>query len=248
MASCGRDSVRVFPRPRVAVITTGTELIPPGQTLAPAQIRDSNGPMLVVMARDMGLEPPEHRHADDRLESLLDALDQSSSADIILLTGGVSVGNYDLVPKALEEFGATTIFHKVRQKPGKPFLLARKDEQLFFGLPGNPLASHFCFHRYVAAAVRRMEGKPPVPGSIFGELAEPVGAKRGRTYFVTARAVRCGDMSSKWRIHALPSATSADIFASAMANCYVEIPPGAEPVPEGKTLPFTWIGNAPWPH
>ena len=248
MASCGRDSVRVFPRPRVAVITTGTELIPPGQTLAPAQIRDSNGPMLVVMARDMGLEPPEHRHADDRLESLLDALDQSSSADIILLTGGVSVGNYDLVPKALEEFGATTIFHKVRQKPGKPFLLARKDEQLFFGLPGNPLASHFCFHRYVAAAIRRMEGKPSDLRAQEGELAEPVNRKRVRTYFVAARAEHADQAAGGWRVRPLPGVSSADIFASCPANCYAQIPPGDDAARAADVISFTWIGNAPWPN
>lgn len=248
MASCGKDSVRVFPRPQVAVITTGTELVQPGQTPTPVQIRDSNGPMLVVMARDMGLDLPEHRHADDRLESLLDALNRSADADIILLTGGVSVGNYDLVPKALDEFGAQTVFRKVTQKPGKPLLLAHDGEQLFFGLPGNPLASHFCFHRYVAAAIRRMEGKPSDLKALQGELAEPVNRKRGRTYFVAARAEHADDAAGGWRVYPLPGVSSADVFASCPANCYIQIPPGEDAVGAADAVSFTWIGNAPWPN
>ena len=245
MASCGRESVRVIPRPCLAVITTGTELAAPGAIPTSAQIRDSNGPMLVVMGRDMGLDLPTHRHSDDRLESLLDALEQSTDADVVLLTGGVSVGNYDLVPEALEQFGAKTIFHKVRQKPGKPLLLARKGEQLIFGLPGNPLASHFCFHRYVAAAIRQMEGKPSGLQSLRGELTESVDRKRGRTHFVAATAEHA---AGGWRIRPLRGISSADIFAACPANCYVEVPPGSDAAEAGDLLCFTWIGNAPWPN
>ncbi len=248
IASCGGSTVRVVPRPKLAVITTGSELVPPDVTPSAAQIRDSNGPMLVVMAHDLGLQPPAHRHADDRLEPLLDTLHQSAEADVVLLTGGVSVGNYDLVPKAVESLGAETVFHKVRQKPGKPLLLARKDEQLIFGLPGNPLASHFCFHRYVAAAVRRMEGKPPGLHALQGELSAPVGRKRARTYFVAARAEHADDVEVGWRIRPLPGVSSADIFASCSANCYVEVPPGKGAAEPGEVLSFTFIGNAPWPN
>ncbi len=248
MASCGQDSVQVVPRPRLAVITTGTELAPPGTMPTAAQIRDSNGPMLVVMARDMGLPTPTHLHADDRVDSLLGALGQTADADIVLLTGGVSVGNYDFVPQALEDFGATTIFHKVNQKPGKPLLLARRDEQLIFGLPGNPLASHFCFHRYVAAAIRQMEGKPSRLQSLQGELTESVGRKRSRTHFVVARAEHTDEPNGGWRLRPLRGVSSADIFAACPANCYLELPPGTETAQAGEILRFTWIGNAPWPN
>jgi molybdopterin molybdotransferase len=248
MASFGRESVQVIPRPRLAVITTGTELTAPGATPSAAQIRDSNGPMLVVMARDMGLDPPSHQHSDDRLESLLDALAQSADADVVLLTGGVSVGNYDLVPEALEHFGAKTIFHRVRQKPGKPLLLARKSQQLIFGLPGNPLASHFCFHRYVAAAIRQMEGKPSGLQALQGELTESVDRKTVRTHFVAASAEHAGSETGGWRIRPLRGVSSADIFAACPANCYAEVPPGTAPAGAGDLLSFTWIGNAPWPN
>ncbi len=248
IASCGRDSVQVTPRPRLTVITTGRELVRPDVTPTTVQIRDSNGPMLVVMSRDLGLHPPAHRHADDRLEPLLDALHRSADADVVLLTGGVSVGNYDLVPKALESFGAKTVFHKVRQKPGKPLLLARKGEQLLFGLPGNPLASHFCFHRYVASAVRRMEGKPPGLHAMQGELVAPIGRKAGRTYFVAACAEDAEDAAGGWRLRPVPGVSSADVFASCSANCYVEVSPGEGAAAVAEVVSFTWIGNAPWPN
>jgi len=248
IASCGRESVRVIPRPRLAVITTGTELVSTGESPGLAQIRDSNGPMLVAMARDMGLQTPSHRHADDRIDSLLDALRQNAEADIVLLTGGVSAGNYDLVPKAIEDYGATTIFHKVNQKPGKPLLMARKDEQLIFGLPGNPLASHFCFHRYVAAAVRQIEGKATDQQPLRGALIESVRRKPTRTHFVPARAARDNKEVGRWTVRPVPGVSSADIFASCHANCYVEVPSGGGLIDIGEVLSFTWIGNAPWPN
>ena len=248
IASCGRESVQVVPRPRLAVITTGTELVSTGTTPGLAQIRDSNGPMLVAMARDMGLHTPSHRHADDRIVSLLDALRRSAEADIVLLTGGVSAGNYDLVPKAIEDYGATTIFHKVNQKPGKPLLMARKNEQLIFGLPGNPLASHFCFHRYVAAAIRQIEGKAPDQQPLRGTLIETVRRKPARTNFVPARASRDNKEVGRWTVRPVPGVSSADIFASCHANCYVEVPRGSGSMDAGEVLSFTWIGNAPWPN
>ena len=115
--------------------------------------------MLSAMVREMGLSPPPQLRAADQLDATLQAIAASASANIIVLSGGVSVGTYDFVPRALEQFAAETIFHGVNQKPGKPILFARRGEQLIFGLPGNPLSCHFGFHRYVAAAVRVMSGR-----------------------------------------------------------------------------------------
>lgn len=246
LASFGLESVEVIPRPSLAVITTGAELIPPGRPPGPGQIRDSNGPMLQAMAREVGIEPPPHLHAEDRLEAILPALDGAAGSDIVLLTGGVSAGKYDLVPDALEGYGAERIFHRVSQKPGKPLLLARKGPQVLFGLPGNPLGCHFCFHRYVAAAIRQMEGKTPVRGPTDGQLADPVRPHPERTYFVPARAERPPETSAYWRIHPLPGVSSADMVASCRANCYVEVPPGTREIPSGEVLSFTWLGSAPW--
>ena len=247
MASFGLRHVRVTPKPQLGIITTGAELVSPEARLTPGQIRDSNGPMLSVMARDLAVEVPVHLHADDQLDSLLETLEQVSGREIVLLTGGVSVGTYDLVPQALREYGAEIVFHKVRQKPGKPMLFARKGSQLIFGLPGNPLASHFCFHRYVTAAIRKMSGKRPAPEAVPGELAGPVRPKRGRTYFMVADARRAAH-DEPWRIHPAPGVSSADVYNSCRGNCYVEVPPGATELDAGEILAFSWIGGAPWPH
>ena len=246
LASFGRHSVRAVPHPRLGVITTGGELIPPGQEPQPGEIRDSNGPMLVAMAGELGCERPPHLHAPDRLEPIVEALQQTADRDIVLLTGGVSVGTYDLVPAALSQYGAEVVFHKVRQKPGKPLLAARKGTQLLFGLPGNPLACHLGFHRYVAAAVRKMEGKPALPQPLYGELVQPIAAKGGRTHFVPAHAKYAPDAPSGWRIELLPGVSSADIFTGCRANCYVEAPPGDRPIAAGESLPFTWFTAAGW--
>ena len=247
MASFGMEAVPVTPRPSLAVITTGGELVPPHTDPAPQQIRDSNGPMLLAMARSMGLNRLPHLHAEDRLEAILHVLEQVATVNVIVLTGGVSVGTYDLVPLALERYGTELVFHKVRQKPGKPLLLARKDSQLVFGLPGNPLASHLCFHRYVAAAIRGMQHKPPVPAPVSGTLTDPVHPRRGRTFFVPACAQPAAG-ARQWLIRPLPAVSSADVFASCRANSYVQVPPGGAKIPAGEMLAFQWIGGAPWPN
>jgi molybdopterin molybdotransferase len=246
LASFGLETVRVIPRPSLAIITTGAELIPAGRRPGPGQIRDSNGPMLQAMACELGSEGPPHLHAEDRLEAILQALERVAERDIVLLSGGVSVGKYDLVPDALEGYGAQRVFHQVAQKPGKPLLLARKGSQLIFGLPGNPLSCHFCFHRYVAAAIRQMEGKTPVPDPVSGRLAAPVRPRRGRTFFVLALAERLHQASTDWEIRPLPGASSADMFACCGANCYLEVPPGDVEIPAGKVLRFAWLGSTPW--
>jgi molybdenum cofactor synthesis domain-containing protein len=254
LASFGLGSVEVVPRPSLAIITTGAELVSlntgetpvPLDLLGPAQIRDSNGPMLRAMARELGIEQPALLHAEDRLEAIVETLEQAADQDLVLLTGGVSAGRYDLVPDALQSYGAECTFHKVAQKPGKPLLLARRGRQLFFGLPGNPLSCHLCFHRYVAAAVRQMEGKPPLCGPFRGQLAEALRPRRNRTFFVQARAESLPQGPAAWQIRPLLGASSADMFACHQANCYVEVPPGETPVPAGAVLEFTWLGPGPW--
>jgi molybdopterin molybdotransferase len=244
MASFGKSSVQATPKPSVGIITTGTELVPIGEQPKAAEIRDSNGPMLLALARERGIEQLQQRHTSDHLDAILAALTDLAGCDILLLTGGVSVGSYDLVPQALLAFGVDVIFHRVRQKPGKPLLFATKGPQLFFGLPGNPLASHFCFHRYVTPAIRQTSGKSPSGEVLHGELTEPVPPKPVRTCFVAARAER-DERARTWKIRAMPGVTSADIFGACQANCYARIPPGHEEIPAGETVEFSWVSGPP---
>ncbi len=246
LASFGVESVEVIPRPRLAIITTGAELVPVGEEPRAGKIRDSNGPMLSAMAADLGIEPAGHVHVGDRLEDIAAAIERFGDEDVVLLTGGVSAGRYDLVPDAVRRLGAEIVFHKVTQKPGKPLLVAAKGPRMIFGLPGNPLSCHFCFHRYVAAAIRRMAGKPPGAEVYQGRLAEPVAPKPERTYFVPARAEGEESGGTVWSVRPLPGLSSADMFGTCLANCYLELPPGETAFHAGHAVRFTWIGGAPW--
>lgn len=241
IASFGRNTIGVIPRPSLAVITTGGELVAAGHDPSAAQIRDSNGPMLSAMAVSIGLAPPQTLHADDCPTAIRAALDSVADRDIVLLAGGVSVGTYDLVPEALRQYGADMIFRKVAQKPGKPLLFARRGPQLLFGLPGNPLACHLCFHRYVAAAVRQLAGKPAESHPLLGRLTGAVKGARLRTFYATARAEPDRSTGNGWLVHPLPGVSSADIFSTCKANCYIEVPVGSEEISAGSPVRFTWV-------
>lgn len=235
LASVGRQDLVVVPAPRMAVIVTGEELVSGPQDLRDSQIRDANGPMLMALAVSFGLALPEYRVVGDDRVAIQAAVEASSDCDLVVLSGGASVGAFDCVPGAIADWGAEILFHKVRQKPGKPLLLARRGANLIFGLPGNPLACHFCFCRYVQAAAANMCGRGR---SITGEgrLASPLRPDRGRTFFVPAKLDREPSQPGAWRVNPLPGVSSADIFHSHQANAYVEVPPGAEELPAGTAV------------
>lgn len=170
LAAAQRTQVQVYRRPRVAIISTGSELVEPGQPLGPGQIVDSNQYALAALVAQIGAVPvPLGIVADDRAavkEAIASALSQ---ADMVLSSGGVSVGDYDYVDAVLEELGATLHIRSVAVKPGKPLTVATASaagsRQLYFGLPGNPASAMVGFWRFVAPAIQRlsgMEGSPSV--------------------------------------------------------------------------------------
>ena len=243
LATFGLTHVRVVPNPVCAVITTGSELA--GAVAAPAafQIRDANGPMLSALLREAGIPEVIRCHAADTLESLESALTRARSADVVLLTGGVSAGAYDLVPAALEAHGVHLMFHKVTQKPGKPLLFGKMGTRLFFGLPGNPLATHLGFHRYVLAALHVMAGRSLAPQPVLeGRLAGELQGAGTRTLFKLCRVQRG---NAGWRVIPLPGKGSADIFSVALANAYVRIDPDVGPFHTGERVAFTPLGELP---
>jgi molybdenum cofactor synthesis domain-containing protein len=175
LASVGLREVRVIPAPTIGILTTGGELIGGGAPES-AQIRDSNGPMLAAMAASCGLKPAWLLHAQDDVRAIAAALETMHACDLIVLTGGVSMGRYDLVPDSFQQIGAEVVFHKVSQKPGKPLLFARRGRQLFFGLPGNPLAAHLWFvlgHAECEGDTRRTWSLRPMPGRSSADLFGP---------------------------------------------------------------------------
>jgi len=245
LAAFGIKTIKVFPYPSIAIITTGNELVRPGEKLGAAQIHDSNGPMLVAMAKSFGISNVTLLHADDRLESLERALEQVAKVEIVIFTGGASYGNYDIVPKALNRFGIEIIFHKVTNGSGKSFLFGEKSSQLFFGLQGNPLPCHMCFYRYVVPAIHQMAGKSLNRIYHSGKLTSPLSIKNGKcngndAHFILARAeIRNGG----WQVTQVKTKSSADIFTIYSANSYITLPPGVHDISGGTTVDFLLIGE-----
>ena len=162
LAAVGRTTARVVPAPRMAVLSTGDEVVEASETPGPSQIRNSNGPMLLAQIVRAGGQPHYVGVARDRLDSLAPLVAEGLKADVLLLSGGVSAGKLDLTPGVLEAAGVVSHFHKVEMKPGKPVLFGTRERPdgrpptLVFGLPGNPVSTFVCFELFVRPAVRRL--------------------------------------------------------------------------------------------
>ncbi|WP_138482914.1 molybdopterin molybdotransferase MoeA [Dyadobacter bucti] len=152
--------VEVYRKPRIGLLVTGDELLKQDEPLSHGKIYESNSAMLVSALGQEGILRVEVKYAKDDLESTMAALqDLAEKNDVVLATGGVSVGDYDFVGKALSGIQAETVFYKVRQKPGKPLLFAKTSKTLFFALPGNPASSLVCYYEYVLPAIRKLSGR-----------------------------------------------------------------------------------------
>jgi len=158
LASQGIESVRVGAQPRVAIVTTGDELAAPGQQLRSGEIFDSNGLMLASLAAKTGMEVAIRRHCPDNFATLCTTLRDAVHQDAVIISGGVSVGEHDLVREALREIGAEINLWRVAVKPGKPFLFGKRDRCLIFGLPGNPVSTFVTFLVFVRPALLQMMG------------------------------------------------------------------------------------------
>jgi molybdopterin molybdotransferase len=149
----------VYSKPSVGLLVTGDELLKAGETLVPGKIYESNSAMLEAALRQAGIANITVGYAADDLDATIDALAELlEQNDVVLASGGISVGDYDFVGKALEALAAETIFYKVRQKPGKPLLFGKKGQKLIFALPGNPASSLVCYFEYVLPALRKIMG------------------------------------------------------------------------------------------
>ena len=163
LAEAGRSKVAVFPRPTVAVLPTGNELVAIDAQPGPGQIRNSNGPMLLAAAQRAGAMPIDLGIGRDDAAQLAQLARSGLEADILVISGGVSAGVLDLVPAVLTELGVEQVFHKLRLKPGKPLWFGRlahvHGDRLVFGLPGNPVSSLVCFELFVRPAIQRLAGR-----------------------------------------------------------------------------------------
>ncbi len=159
LANLGIDVVKTFDSPNVGIVATGNELVAPGTQLQLGKIYESNSIMLQAVLKKYGIEKVTLSKAIDDLESTIEIINaQLQNSDIVIISGGISVGDYDYVSEALQKNGVKQIFHKVNQKPGKPFYFGVKNNQLVFALPGNPAAALTCFYIYIVPAIRKMMG------------------------------------------------------------------------------------------
>lgn len=193
LAAAGLARVPVVRRPKLAVISTGDEIVEPGRPKRRGQIRNSNGPALTALAVQAGADAAYLGIARDRKASLTAKLAKARSADVLILSGGVSVGDYDLVKSELGASGVKTVFWRVRIKPGKPVFFGVRGRQLVFGLPGNPTSSMVTFHLFVRPAIDRLLGRTTIgPASATAVLDETIALKPGRTQFLRGRLTSRG--------------------------------------------------------
>jgi len=192
LASAGVGEVAVHRRPHLHLIVTGSELLPLGAPIEPGKIHESNGLMVGLLAGRVGAEVTDHGVIGDDREATIAAVEAGLAGDVLVVSGGVSVGPHDHVKTAFETCGAEEVFWRVRIKPGKPLWFGRRGDTLVFGLPGNPLSTIVCFSVFIAPALRRLQGERDArPDYCAGRLTAPATAADDRTTFLTA-ALRPG--------------------------------------------------------
>ncbi|HEX3661932.1 MAG TPA: gephyrin-like molybdotransferase Glp [Acidobacteriaceae bacterium] len=230
-AACGAANVVVSARPRVAVLATGDELVEVAQSPLAHQIRNSNSYSLAAQVAAAGGTPELFPIVRDEVSETEAAIRQAMPFDLILLTGGVSMGRFDYVEPALLGAGAEFLFTGVRMQPGKPVVFGRLGEKPFFGLPGNPISTMVTFALFVSPLLRALGGeKETAPRFRMARLEEDVAVKAGLTRFLPARLQSDVQETSVRRI---AWQGSGDLTAAARANVFLVVPEDRERLDEG---------------
>jgi molybdopterin molybdotransferase len=234
LAACGIVRVPVVREPRVALLATGDEIVDDPALLRPGRIMNSNGPLLAALCAAHGLEVVLEDRVPDALDDLVRALRTAlRRADLVILSGGVSVGDFDLVPAAFSRLGLRTRFSRVAVKPGRPATFATGRGRALFGLPGNPVSVYVMFHLMVLRAAARLTGAALPDRAFRLPLARGFRRRRAdRTEFVPARLDRDG------RAEALPIHGSADLLALTPADGLISIGTGTRSIPAGARVDF----------
>jgi len=235
LASAGAGEVAVHRRPRVHLLVTGSELLPLGAPPEPGRIHESNGLMVRLLAGRAGASVTDHGIVGDDREATRAAIETGLAGDVLVVSGGVSVGPHDHVRPAFADCGVDELFWRVRIKPGKPLWFGRAGATLVFGLPGNPLSTIVCFCVFIAPALRRLAGERDArPALEPGRLAAPAEASDGRTTFLTA-ALRAG---ADGVLEATPTERQGSHMTGALGESdgFVVAPETAGPLPAGAAV------------
>jgi molybdopterin molybdotransferase len=250
-ASVGRPQVKVFVRPRVAILTTGDEIVAIDAEAGPAQIRNSNTYSLAVQVQQAGGDPVLLPIAPDEPRRLRELIEEGLLCDLLIMTGGVSMGRYDLVERVLESLQAEFFFTGAKIQPGKPVVFgrcksgtgtatrggasdsgSRNSHTYFFGLPGNPVSTMVTFELFARPMLEALAGMRPQPfGFLHAQLKAEIRVKTGLTRFLPA--VLSGKYEQS-QVELVPWQGSGDMAARARANCYIVIPPDREQIPAGE--------------
>lgn len=222
LGQVGRAQIAVYRRPRVAVLSTGDEVVPVDAQPGPTQIRNSNSYSMAAQVTLSGGEPVLLGNAPDEITALEHLMERGLKEDLLVLTGGVSMGKYDLVEVVLRRLGAEFYFDAVAIRPGRPAVFGACQGKFVFGLPGNPVSTMVTFELFVAPAVALLAGAcaPPLQ-FLKARLAEPVAQKTGLTMFLPAQLEGEG---GEVAVRAVPWRGSGDVAALARSNCFLVVP------------------------
>ena len=231
LATLGVTEIEVYKKPAIAIITTGNELIAPGQPLSYGQIYESNSLMLVSALQKSGFSEVSTYKISDNYEATQALLEKTiADHDVILISGGISVGDYDFVGKALRNIGIEEVFYKVKQKPGKPLFYGKHKNKTIFALPGNPASSLSCFYIYVLPAILKLSGYTNYHLERSKGIANTNFTKKGeRAAFLKAH----NDLG---QITILDAQASSMLRSFALANALVYLPEDTTEVTIGDTI------------
>ncbi len=236
LASAGHYRVAIYPAPCVTLIITGNELQEPGSELQQGQIYNSNEPAITAYLMRCGIQKIRSRNVKDDADELNQAVKEGlAQSDLLLLTGGISAGEYDFVKQVLEKNGVEKLFYKVKQKPGKPVYAGSKDGKLVFALPGNPAAVITCFNQYVKPCILGSMGHTKIfEPDLCLPLAADCKKKEGLTFFVKAKYHANS-------VAVLPGQDSFNLLSFNEANCFAELEEAASILTAGSVIPvYYW--------
>jgi molybdopterin molybdotransferase len=236
LASAGVTTPRCGRRPRVAIVSTGTELRRPGEPLGDGEIYESNGLMLAALLAGAGATAGQPAHVEDDAASHEVALATGLEADVLVTSGGVSVGPHDLVRATLARLGVVEVFWGVAMRPGKPLSFATRGSTLVFGLPGNPVSALVGATLFILPALRALQGHAhPEPHFATGTLGTPATRRESRDDFQRAILERAGDDVT---LHPLDGQESHMIARAAAADALVHVPRGSGELPAGAPVRY----------
>jgi molybdopterin molybdotransferase len=234
LASLGRSSVRVHRRPRVAIISTGSELVEPGEELVPGKIRNSNGYSLEAQCREAGALPVRLGVAPDEYGVTRAMMEEGLGYDVLITSGGVSVGEFDFVKEVQDDLGVQRRLWQVAMKPGKPLAFGVRGRTLVFGVPGNPVAAMVSFELFVRPALLRLMGHRHVRRPVYRALIqEELKNRHGRTQVVRVRAWW---QDGRWLATSTGPQGSGILRSMVLANGLVFVTAEQDRVPAGSEL------------